>query len=73
MAFYTNEIEPPRKQNAFNGIFEAMGRMFESIADAQSRTDAVNRMQDMSDAELAKLGVSRNEIVRYVYRDILHV
>lgn len=73
MAFYTNALDTPQKQNALKPLLQAMGRMFENLSDAQNRTNAVKRMQDMSDADLAKMGVPRSEIVRYVYRDIFHV
>jgi hypothetical protein len=46
---------------------------FESVLEAQGRSAAVTRLQNMTDAQLAAEGVRRDDIVRYVFRDIYHV
>ncbi|PJI91497.1 hypothetical protein BC777_0325 [Yoonia maricola] len=69
MAFYTDTIDftaRPAFSNAIRGFFTR-------IIAAQNRSIDVERMQDLSDAELAQMGLTRDGIVRHVYRDIYYV
>ena len=52
-------------QTVFNGLT--------SIAEANSRVKEADRLNALSDAQLAKIGLRREDIVRHVFRDILHV
>ena len=72
MAFYTDTIEsrPRRKTSA---ILAMMGGGLRRIIAAQNRSDDVARMQNLSDQQLADIGLSRDGIVRHVYRDIYYV
>jgi hypothetical protein len=73
MAFYTDTISRAADASGFARLTQVMARAFTTITDAQNRTSQVARMQDLSDADLAKLGVRRADIVRHVYRDIYYV
>ncbi len=73
MAFYTDTIDNHPKASLAARVRQGVGRFFAGLADAQNRTQAVERMQDLSDKDLAKLGVRREDIVRHVYRDIYYV
>ena len=39
----------------------------------RSRADQVERLNAMSDAELARRGIARDRIVQHVFRDIFYV
>ena len=54
-------------------VWSVITGFFESVLEAQGRSAAVTRMQNMTDAQLAAEGVRREDIVRYVFRDIYHV
>ena len=58
---------------AVAAIRSALGGFFRRVADAQNRSEAVNGLQALSDRQLADIGIAREDIVRYVYRDIYHV
>lgn len=73
MAFYTDTIDNRPKASLATRFLRGTSRFFSTIADAQNRTNAVNRMQDLSDAELARMGVRRQDIVRHVYQDIYYL
>ncbi len=73
MAFYTETIDNHPKSSFAARIWQGLGRFFANLANAQNRTNAVERMQDLSDHDLAKMGVRREDIVRHVYRDIYYV
>lgn len=55
------------------GIFARMGNAvtswFVAVMESSSRFDQIERLQRKSDAELAQLGLRRDEIVRHVFRD----
>ncbi|PZX16286.1 hypothetical protein LX81_02138 [Palleronia aestuarii] len=42
------------------------------IMESQARTKQVERLNAKSDAELAKLGLRRQDIVRHVFRDVMY-
>ncbi|SNR34700.1 hypothetical protein [Puniceibacterium sediminis] len=54
---------------AFDGIINFLVR----IAESNGRMKAVERLNAMSDAELAARGLKREEIVRHVFRDMFYV
>lgn len=49
--------------------FIALGNGLVALGEASSRQDEVKRLNALSDAELAKLGIDREGIVLYVFRD----
>ena len=73
MAFYTNKLDSRPEKSAAHQFFGGIAAFFERLMEAQTRSNEVRRMQNLSDAELAKLGVSRENIVRQVYRDVYYV
>lgn len=64
------------QSTASGGFFRRLGAGilagFESLAEASSRRDQILRLQAKSDADLAKLGIERDEIVTYVFRDKMY-
>lgn len=55
------------------GFFEGIGRGLTAYAERHARVDQINRLSSKSDAELAAMGLKREDIARYVYRDIFFV
>ncbi|MGY9046200.1 hypothetical protein P775_25715 [Puniceibacterium antarcticum] len=55
--------------NFFEGILNFLVR----IAESNGRMKAVERLNAMSDAELAARGLQREDIVRHVFRDMFYV
>ncbi len=55
------------------GFFEGIGRGLTAYAERHGRVDQINRLNAKSDAELSAMGLKREEIARYVYRDIFFV
>ncbi|MGR3564958.1 MAG: hypothetical protein ACU0FH_19915 [Heliomarina sp.] len=62
------------------GLRSALGTFTGSLRDAfnlyierASRSDQVKRLNMKSDAELAKLGLRREDIPMYVFRDLMHL
>lgn len=73
MAFHTEALNTPAKTSFASRLAGSFTALFARIADAQNRTDVVNRMQSLSDAELARMGLRRGDIVHHVYRDIYYI
>lgn len=55
------------------GFFKSIGRGLTTYAERHARMDQINRLSGKSDAELAEMGLKRQDIARYVYRDIFFV
>ncbi len=49
--------------------FIAIGNFMVQAMNANGRLDQIERLQAMSDEDLAKIGIRRTEIVTYVFRD----
>ena len=53
--------------------FRAIGRFFITVMEQNSRVQLVERLNAKSDAELAEMGLSRDEIVHHVFRDLYYL
>ncbi len=51
-------------------VFQVMGSALMANASAEARLREVARLRALPDAELAKLGLTRDTIVQHVFRDI---
>jgi len=49
-----------------------VARVFSQASGAQARVDTIHRLQSLSDAQLAARGLSRDQIVHHVFRDLFH-
>jgi len=73
MAFYTESIDNTAKPSLWARVLRRTNQFFANLANAQNRTNTVERMQKLSDADLAKMGARRQDIVRHVYGDIYYL
>lgn len=56
--------------SAVSNAFSAVLRTLVNMSDAQARMNQIQRMQDLTDKQLAsKYGIKRDEIVQFVFRD----
>lgn len=59
--------------NVTVSVFKAIGSFVEAVMIANSRTDQLERMNNLTDVELAtKYGINRDQIVAYVFRDRIY-
>jgi len=54
-------------------VFASIGEALVAYGEARARTHEVERLMSMSDAQLEKIGLRREDIGRYVYRDQLYL
>lgn len=57
----------------FARMWTAMMTGAEAAAAAQGRSNLYREMDAMSDAQLAEIGLKREDIARYVFRDIINI
>lgn len=50
-------------------VLRALGTGMDRYIQRQSRSAQIRRLQSRSDAELARMGLRRNQIVAHVFRD----
>ncbi len=67
MAFYTQSIDSNQESGKPSSVRGRVRRVLSVFAHAADRSQAVHRMQALSDAELAQMGVRREDIVRRTY------
>lgn len=53
--------------------FIALGNAMIRLGESNSRTKQVAFLQSLSDADLAKRGISRDQIAHYVFKDVYYV
>ncbi|MDW4499866.1 DUF1127 domain-containing protein [Sulfitobacter sp. D35] len=58
---------------AVGRFFGAIGRAMMHAAESNSRLQQVRTLQSKSDAELARLGIKREEIVTRVFSDLYYL
>ncbi|MEE4348137.1 MAG: hypothetical protein V2I53_15170 [Paracoccaceae bacterium] len=52
------------------GFSAWFARAFNAYVARRARTDQIEALEAMSDTELAALGIRRDQIVQYVFRDL---
>lgn len=60
-------------RDRIDAFLAAMGQGFNAYLERRSRKDEIARLEAMSDAELARLGIARDRIVHHVFRDLFYV
>lgn len=61
----------PRFVGSIMAFFGGIAKAFAFASGAQARFDEIQRLQALDDAELSRLGITRDAIVRHVYGDLL--
>jgi len=73
MANATTQLpSTPAARGLFGRIGAAFVRWIEAYDAATSRRDQIEALEAMSDAELAAMGLPRDEIPRHVFRDLFY-
>jgi uncharacterized protein YjiS (DUF1127 family) len=57
--------------SAVSQVFRSLGRAMVLNSSANRRLKQIEVLQSKSDEELAEMGLKREDIARYVFRDIL--
>jgi len=73
MANTTTHIADAGFRASVASFFAAFGRGMVTYMERRSRADQIARLNALSDAQLAKLGITRDTIPAYVFRDLFYV
>ncbi len=65
----TTHFETDTQPGALRRFFRGIGNGMVTYMERQSRAGQIQRLQAKSDAELARMGLNRDQIVRHVFRD----
>lgn len=57
---------------AFDRFISVLAKAFNAYATARSRSDQIDRLNAKSDEQLAEMGLKREDIPRYVFRDLFY-
>ncbi|WP_209424533.1 DUF1127 domain-containing protein [Pararhodobacter sp. SW119] len=74
MAYFPNlntEELTPRLRAQADRFFATLGQGFNSYIERRSRRAQIEYLDSLSDAELAKRGITRDQIVQHVFRDLM--
>lgn len=66
---YTNSTE---RSGLFSAFFARLMQGMENHIRVASRRDLIERLEAKSDAELAELGIRRQDITAHVFRDMFY-
>ncbi|MBT9385580.1 hypothetical protein KM176_17040 [Pseudooceanicola sp. CBS1P-1] len=72
MASFSSNVTAPR-QSALGSFFAAVGAGLAAYMERRSRSEQIAKLQAKSDVELSKMGLKREEIPAYVFRDLFYV
>lgn len=75
MAYATDIAATPAKGLVAGivSVFTKIGNGLIRLAEANQRVQRCQRLMDLSDAQLAKRGMKREDIVRHVFADCMHI
>ena len=78
MAYFTPISTDSRRldkeaRHRLDAFFASVGQGFSSYVERRARIDQIERLNAKSDAELAQMGLTRDRIPQYVFRDLLHL
>ena len=70
MAVHTTDL--PITRSFLSHLGTGLWSWLETVAERGSRRADIERLNACSDAELAALGIRRDQIAHYVFRDLYH-
>lgn len=57
--------------SGITGFFARVARAIAAASSGQARLDEATRLRAKTDAELAELGITRDDIIHHVFRDLM--
>ena len=73
MTTYTTDLSTtPREKGFLARILERMVHVMDRQAHVMSRRDLIEALEAKTDKELAALGIRRDQIAHYVFRDLFY-
>lgn len=76
MAYTTYEMLAPKERKLrakLDAFFLSLGQGVNAYVERQARMDQIRALEAKSDEELLKLGLKRDRIPHYVFRDLFYI
>lgn len=73
MASVTSNIPAAGFSAKFGALVSSISNGLVAYMERRTRSEQIAALQSKSDAELAKMGIAREEIPAYVFRDLFYV
>lgn len=73
MADITTNTHAPARPFGLSSMFRKIGTALVTLSEANSRVRRAEALQALSDAELAKRGLKREDIARHVFSDMFYL
>jgi uncharacterized protein YjiS (DUF1127 family) len=70
---YTAIDTRARLMARIDAFFANLGQGINAYMHRKSRMDQIEALNALSDAELAKIGITRDDIPRHVFRDMFYI
>lgn len=70
MAYTITHFSPEIRQR-IDAAFARLGQGVNAYVEARSRRDRIEALEAKSDADLARMGLTRDQIVAHVFRDVI--
>lgn len=69
----TVELSESGLRARIDAFFVGLGQGFNAYLDRRSRSEQIEMLNEKTDAELAKMGITRDGIPAYVFRDVFYI
>jgi len=66
-------IRDPKMRSLLDAFLSRVGQGYNAYVETRSRAAEINRLNALSDTELSALGIRREDIPQYVFRDLFCV
>ncbi|WP_170603596.1 DUF1127 domain-containing protein [Ruegeria arenilitoris] len=73
VAATNNKPNTDRLMRTLDDFFVKLGQGFNAYLMVQSRAAELERLNNLSDHELAEIELKRDDIPKYVFRDMIHI
>ncbi|MAY89382.1 hypothetical protein [Arenibacterium halophilum] len=60
-------------RTSFQSFRASLATAFAAYLERRTRTDEIERLNALSDKELSKMGLRREDIARHVFRDLFYI
>ncbi len=70
---YASTQNTRTRSNPLKAIWNALILAMETTCEVNGRTKRINALMSLSDAELARKGLRREDVVRHVFADRLYI
>ena len=67
------KIRDAGMRSLLDAFLSRVGQGFNAYMETRGRAEEINRLNALSDAGLARLGIKREDIPQYVFRDLFYV